>query len=71
MWLGGQQENYINTTKVLILNFILDGASARTTLLSFDFSKILQPKILNGVMCIRQIINLNPWMVFLSRLPFA
>jgi penicillin amidase len=25
-------------------NFILDGASARTTLLSFDFSKILQPK---------------------------
>jgi penicillin amidase len=43
-------------------NFILDGASARTTLLSFDFSKILQPKILNGVMCIRQIINLNPWM---------
>jgi hypothetical protein len=46
-------------------NFILDGASARTTLLSFDFSKILQPKILNGVMCIRQIINLNPWMAIL------
>jgi hypothetical protein len=64
MWLGGQQENYINITKVLILT-ILDGASARTTLLSFDFSKILQPKILNGVMCIRQIINLNPWMAIL------
>jgi hypothetical protein len=43
-------------------NFILDGASG-TTLLSFDFSKILQPT--NGVMCIRQIINLNPWMAIL------
>jgi penicillin amidase len=30
-------------------NFILDGASARTTLLSFDFSKILQPKTSMGL----------------------
>jgi hypothetical protein len=33
MWLGGQQENYINITKVL--PFILDGASGKDDITEF------------------------------------